>query len=49
MTFERGSIDMKFPMTGHENLPFNTSDCLIEVAAWAGLAVLTILLANSPE
>jgi hypothetical protein len=27
-------------------LPFNTSDCLIEVTAWAGLTVFSILRVN---
>jgi len=36
---------MKFSMKGHERArwPFITGDCLIEVAAWAGLIVVFFL------
>jgi hypothetical protein len=27
-------------MTGQQKCPFNTGDCLKEVAAWAGLTVM---------
>ena len=36
---KRGSIHMKFSMTGQENGAFITGDCLIEVTAWADLTV----------
>jgi hypothetical protein len=37
---KRGSIHMKFSMTGQEKKwPFHTGDCLIELTAWVGLTV----------
>ena len=40
VTSKRGSIHMKFSMTGQEKRwHFNTGDCLIEVTAWTGLTV----------
>ena len=38
---KRGSIHMKFSMTGHgkKRRPFNTGDCLFKVTAWASLTV----------